>query len=178
MTNLPYSLYLKKRQIKTKKLKTFTPLDLILSGSRSGNGIIGFLSAEDIENISCKYLASVLTGPLANVLTLIDGNEFEKLNTNKAFARTNSNGELILNRSLADAEIIALTDFATTDHSSSEVSTGLALKAPALFISSQRHKSGCAAPVQTGLRAIILTSYWANPWFTWSAPTRSLNWIT
>jgi hypothetical protein len=45
------------------------------------------------------------------VLILIDGNEFEKLNTNKAFARTNSNGELILNRSLADAEIIALTDF-------------------------------------------------------------------
>lgn len=111
MTNLPYSLYLKKRQIKTKKLRTFTPLDLILSGSRSGNGIIGFLSAEDIENISCKYGASVLTGPLANVLILIDGNEFEKLNTNKAFARTNSNGELILNRSLADAEIIALTDF-------------------------------------------------------------------
>ena len=82
-----------------------------MSGSRSGNGIIGFLSAEDIENISCKYSALVLTGPLANVLILIDGNEFEKLNTNKAFARTNSNGELILNRSLADAEIIALTDF-------------------------------------------------------------------
>lgn len=178
MTNLPYSLYLKKRRIKTKKLKTFTRLDLILSGSRSGNGIVGFLSAEDIENISCKYSATVLTRPPANVLILIDGNEFEKLNTNIAFARTNSNGELILNRSLADAEIIDLTDFATTDHSLSEVPTGLALKTPALFISSQRHKSGRAAPVQTRLRAIIFTSYWANPWFTWSAPKRSLNWIT
>ena len=178
MTNLPYSLYLKKRRIKTKKLKTFTRLDLILSGSRSGNGIVGFLSAEDIENISCKYSATVLTRPFANVLILIDGNEFEKLNTNIAFARTNSNGELILNRSLADAEIIDLTDFATTDHSLSEVPTGLALKTPALFISSQRHKSGRAAPVQTRLRAIIFTSYWANPWFTWSAPKRSLNWIT
>ena len=178
MTDLPYSLFLKKRRIKTKKLKTFTRLDLILSGSRSGNGIVGFLSAEDIENISCKYSATVLTRPLANVLILIDGNEFEKLNTNIAFARTNSNGELILNRSLADAEIIDLTDFATTDHSLSEVPTGLALKTPALFISSQRHKSGRAAPVQTRLRAIIFTSYWANPWFTWSAPKRSLNWIT
>ena len=178
MTNLPYSLYLKKRRIKTKKLKTFTRLDLILSGSRSGNGIVGFLSAEDIENISCKYSATVFTRPFANVLILIDGNEFEKLNTNIAFAGTNSNGELILNRSLADAEIIDLTDFATTDHSLSEVPTSLALKTPALFISSQRHKSGRAAPVQTRLRAIIFTSYWANPWFTWSAPTRSLNWIT
>ena len=178
MTNLPYSLYLKKRRIKTKKLKTFTRLDLILSGSRSGNGIVGFLSAEDIENISCKYSATVLTRPPANVLILIDGNEFEKLNTNIAFARTNSNGELILNRSLADAEIIDLTDFSTTDHSLSEVPTGLALKTPALFISSQRHKSGRAAPVQTRLRAIIFTSYWANPWFTWSAPKRSSNWIT
>ena len=178
MTNLPYSLYLKNRRIKTKKLKTFTRLDLILSGSRSGNGIVGFLSAEDIENISCKYSATVLTRPPANVFILIDGNEFEKLNTNIAFARTNSNGELILNRSLADAEIIDLTDFATTDHSLSEVPTGLALKTPALFISSQRHKSGRAAPVQTRLRAIIFTSYWANPWFTWSAPKRSLNWIT
>lgn len=90
------------------------------------------------------------------MLILIDGNEFEKLNTNIAFARTNSNGELILNRSLADAEIIDLTDFATTDHSLSEVPTGLALKTPALFISSQRHKSGRAAPVQTRLRAIFL----------------------
>ena len=178
MTNLPYSLYLKKRRIKTKKLKTFTRLDLILSGSRSGNGIVGFLSAEDIENISCKYSATVLTRPPANVLILIDGNEFEKLNTNIAFARTNSNGELILNRSLADAEIIDLTDLATTDYSLSEVPTCLALKTPALFISSQRHKSGRAAPVQTRLRAIIFTSYWANPWFTWSAPKRSLNWIT
>jgi hypothetical protein len=80
MTNLPYSLYLKKRRIKTKKLKTFTPLNLILSGSRSDNGIIVFLSNHDIENISCKYSASsVLTGPLANVLILIDGNVFEKL---------------------------------------------------------------------------------------------------
>ena len=111
MTNLPYSLYLKKRQIKTKKLKTFTPLDLVLSGSRSGNGIIGFLSVEDVENISCKYNGSVITEPLANALVLIDGNAYENLNTNEAFARTNSNGDLILNRSLADGEIIALTDF-------------------------------------------------------------------
>ncbi|NCX27998.1 MAG: hypothetical protein EBX20_04875 [Rhodobacterales bacterium] len=178
MTNRPYSLYLKKRRIKTKKLKTFTPLNLILSGSRSDNGIIGLLSTEDIENISYKYKVSVYTGPLANVLILIDGNEFEKLNTNETFARTNSNGELTLNHSLADAEIIALTDFTTTDHYSSEVPSGLALKAPALFISSQRRKFGRAAPVHTRLRAIILTSYWSNPWFTWSAPTRSLNWIT
>ncbi|NCW06529.1 MAG: hypothetical protein EBW35_04890 [Rhodobacterales bacterium] len=66
MTNLPYSLYLKKRRIKTKKLKTFTPLNLILSGSRSDNGIIGLLSTEDIAMV---YMVSPNTQLKLDYLT-------------------------------------------------------------------------------------------------------------
>lgn len=70
-----------------------------------------FLSTDDVENISCKYTISVLTGPLENALILIDGNVHRKLNINEVFARTNSNGDLILNRTLAGGENIAITDF-------------------------------------------------------------------
>ncbi|NDA29855.1 MAG: hypothetical protein EBZ12_05320 [Alphaproteobacteria bacterium] len=70
-----------------------------------------FLSTDDVENISCKYTISVLTRPLENALILIDGNVYRKLNINEVFARTNSNGDLILNRTLAGGENIAITDF-------------------------------------------------------------------
>lgn len=70
-----------------------------------------FFSTDDIENIRCKYSALVLTRPLENALTLIDRNKYGKININEAFARTNSKGCLILNRSQADGENIAPTDF-------------------------------------------------------------------
>ena len=70
-----------------------------------------FFSTDYIENISCSYSGLVLTGPLENVLILIDRNTYGKLNINEAFAITNSKGCLILNRSQANGENIAPTDF-------------------------------------------------------------------
>jgi hypothetical protein len=45
------------------------------------------------------------------VLILIDGNVYRNLNINEVFARTSSNGDLILNSTLAGGEIIAIRDF-------------------------------------------------------------------